>query len=125
MVSKSQVIETLAEDRAATIPIHSVAFSSFSQYIGSGSADGLVKIWNLKTRSLQVKSRSHDDLVHSVAWNNNDTLLASGSMSGIIALHSLDKQSPIGKLGVKSHVFLFKNYFILGSKAVKILEHKT
>ena len=97
-------METLAEDHAATIPIHSVSFSSNSLHIGSGSADGVVKVWNLKTRALQVKSQSHNELVHSVAWNNNDSILASGSANGLIALHKTDKQLPVGSLSSISHV---------------------
>jgi len=108
LVSKSQVIETLSEEHSPTIPIHGVAFSSNSLYIGAGSADGVVKIWNLKTRAIQVKSSSHNELVYSVAWNLNDTMLASGSMNGLIALHTTEKQLPIGTLSSVNHVFLTK-----------------
>lgn len=104
LLSKGQVIETLAEEHGAAIPIHSLAFSSDSLYIGTGSADGMVKVWNLKSRGLQVKSQSHSELVYSVAWNSNDTVLASGSMNGLIALHNTDKQMPVGNLTSVPHV---------------------
>ncbi len=107
LLSKAQVIETLTEEHSATIPIHSVSFSSNSLYIGSGAADGTVKIWNLKTRALQVKSQSHSELVYSVAWNSNDSILASGSMNGMIALHTTEKQLPIGTLTSVPHVKSF------------------
>jgi len=104
LLAKGQVIETLEEDHGATIPIHSINFSSDSLYVGSGSADGMVKIWNLKNRSLQIKSQSHSELVYSVAWNLNDAILASGSMNGLIALHTPEKQLPIGNLTSVPHV---------------------
>lgn len=104
ILSKSQVVESLAEERAASIPVHSVCFSANSQYIGAGSADGFVKIWNLKTHSLDLKSYSHEDSVYSVAWNISDTLLASGCMSGGIALHAINKSTPVANLGYKQHV---------------------
>ena len=103
-VPKAQVIETLCEDSSASIPIYSNAFSSYSQYIATGSADGMVKIWDLKNRSLQVKSPSHSELVYSVAWNINDSILASGSMNGLIALHTTEKQLPIAILNSVTHV---------------------
>lgn len=120
-VPKAQVIETLAEDQSA-IPIYSAAFSSFSQYIAAGSADGMVKVWNLKSRSLQVKSHSHNELVYSVVWNLNDSVLASGSMNGQIALHTIDKQSSISTLNSISHVrFVLE----LGNTTIALLTFQT
>ena len=103
LLSKGQVIETLSEEKGAAIPIHSLAFSSDSLYIGAGSADGMVKIWNIKNRSPQIKSQSHSELVYSVAWSYDDSMLASGSMNGLIALHTVEKQLPIGNLTSVPH----------------------
>jgi WD40 repeat protein len=103
-IPKAQVIETLIENQSMSIPIYSTAFSSYSQFVGTGSGDGVVRIWDLKTRSVKVKSHSHNELVCSVAWNLNDSILASGSMDGLVSLHSTDKQTPLATLNSVSHV---------------------
>jgi len=116
-IPKSQVIETLSENQSSPIPVYSTAFSSYSQYMGTGSGNGMVKIWDLKMRSLKVKSYSHDGPVCSVAWNLNDTVLASGSMDGIIALHSTEKQLPLATLDSVSHVKIMMR---LGHKTITL-----
>ncbi|KAG8958916.1 hypothetical protein FRC03_008700 [Tulasnella sp. 419] len=59
--------------------VTSVALSSDSTHIVSGSWDKSVCIWDAATGSLVKKLEGHDDFVTSVAWSHDSSLVVSGS----------------------------------------------
>jgi WD40 repeat protein len=43
----------------------------------SGSSDGFISIWDLKSNSLQSSNSSHRDIVTSIKWISNDKMISS------------------------------------------------
>jgi WD40 repeat protein len=74
--------------------VRSVAFSSDSETLISGSDDRTVKLWNVRTgeclkrlEDLTLKEQeAHKDWVRSVAFSPQGNILASGSKDGTIKL---------------------------------------
>ncbi|KAJ8261980.1 hypothetical protein GJAV_G00160710 [Gymnothorax javanicus] len=66
-----------------------VSLSSTSQFVVSGGLDGMVYIWDLKSKKLHRALQDHKEEVTCVSFNGNDSYIASGSTSGDIILHSV------------------------------------
>ena len=67
--------------------ISSVAFSSDSKLLASGSDDKTIKLWDIATGDCQHTMKDHSDIVWSVAFSlTDDNLLASGSSDSTIKL---------------------------------------
>lgn len=49
------------------------------QRFASGSGDGVVKVWDLTSRSEVWQTRAHENLVKSVCWTPNQKLLSCGT----------------------------------------------
>lgn len=86
--------------------------------MASGGGDSLIKIWDLKKRTLLSKYKSHFGGITSVNWHINDQILASSSIVGDIVLHNTTNGLPIANFtqklsnGVKIVKFspFIKNY---------------
>ena len=63
-----------------------VAFSHNNRYIVSGDRDGVVNIWDVKTRAMRRTFRDHVHPVSCCAFNFNDKIVASSSDHGEIIL---------------------------------------
>ena len=63
-----------------------VAFSHNNRYIVSGDRDGLVKIWDVKTRAMRRAFCDHAHPVSCCAFNFDDKIVASSSDHGEIIL---------------------------------------
>lgn len=66
-----------------------VAFNSLSRYILGGGPDGIIHIWDLKSKKLKKSYRDHKGPITAVQFNWNDTDIASGSESGEIILYNV------------------------------------
>ena len=64
----------------------SVAFSSDSKYIVSGSWDKTIKLWDAKNRQLIRTYKGHKETIVSVAFSPNDKYIVSGSWDKTIKL---------------------------------------
>ncbi|KAG5637284.1 hypothetical protein H0H81_005079 [Sphagnurus paluster] len=59
--------------------IYSVAFSQDGSQVVSGSADQIVRIWNVTTGKAEAELMGHTDSVRSVAFSQNGSQVASAS----------------------------------------------
>ena len=66
--------------------VQSVAFSSDSQVLASGSDDKTIKLWDPATGTLKHTLEGHSDSVRSVAFSSDGQVLASGSDDETIKL---------------------------------------
>ena len=67
-------------------PVLSVAFSSDSKILASGSEDETIKLWDVATGKERATLRGHAIGIYSVAFSPNGNLLASGSHDATIKL---------------------------------------
>ncbi|MBN1851792.1 MAG: protein kinase [Pirellulales bacterium] len=66
--------------------IRAIAFSPDSNTIAAGGLDKLVRLWDVKTRTLKKTLSGHEDRVFSVAFSPDGETVASGSDHGTINL---------------------------------------
>jgi WD40 repeat protein len=84
----------------------SVAVSPDGKWIASGSADKMVKIWDLQTGKIQATLRGHTDIVKSVAITPDGKQILSGSADSAILLWDLVTHKKAAKLiGHRSAVY--------------------
>ncbi|MBD2577974.1 DnaJ domain-containing protein [Oscillatoria sp. FACHB-1406] len=71
-------------------PLYSLAFSANGQFLVSGSADGMIKLWDLKSRSpirsFGGRSSGHTDKVTAIALTPDNRALISGSADKTVKL---------------------------------------
>jgi len=70
--------------------VYSVAISSDSKYIVSGSSDDTIKIWNLNTGKLIKTLKGHIGSVNSVAITKDNKYIVSGSSDNTIKIWNLN-----------------------------------
>ena len=74
-------------------------FSSKSKYIAAGAANGLVKIWDMKShRDVYRKLKGSTGAITSVTWMNGEDIVVSGSTNGEIYLHKVNTGAVIDSL---------------------------
>jgi len=59
--------------------VDAVAWSPNSQFIASGSWDGIVQVWDAHTGAIVTTYKGHRDAVSALAWSPNGQYIASGS----------------------------------------------
>ena len=97
--------------QSKTIPISGgVKFSKHSEFLATGLADGIVKLWDLKRR-IQLRtfrSNTPQTLLHSqvntvtsqvtaVSFNKENSLLAASNAKGCISLYPMQDLIEQGK----------------------------
>lgn len=63
-----------------------VSFSADSRLLVSGSADSTLKLWNLKTKKLEIDLPGHADEVYAVDWSTDGLRVASGGKDKVLRL---------------------------------------
>ena len=71
---------------AQTDRVTSVTFSPNGTTLASGSRDGTIRLWDVKTRTLRSTLTAHTDTVLCVVFSADGTSLASGSKDNTICL---------------------------------------
>ncbi|XP_071737798.1 uncharacterized protein [Rutidosis leptorrhynchoides] len=77
--------------------VHSLAVSSTSGYLYTGSGDKSIKAWSLNDYSLSYTMNGHKSVVSTLAVCNE--VLYSGSWDGTVRLWCLSDHSPLAVLG--------------------------
>ncbi|CAD8181903.1 unnamed protein product [Paramecium octaurelia] len=82
--------------------VQSVCFSPDGTTLASGSYDGSIRFWDVKTGQQKAKLDGHDDnqspFVYQICFSPDGTTLASGSQDSSITLWDVKTCSQIGKL---------------------------
>lgn len=89
VLSHSQKGENLLNLEYNGKPIQAIAFTSNSQFLASGGQDTMVRIWDLKRKTVQSQLKGHYSAINSLAWNPLDSLVASAGNVGDIIIHDV------------------------------------
>ncbi|CAD8084333.1 unnamed protein product [Paramecium sonneborni] len=103
--------------------INAISFTSNSQYLASGGHDSIVRVWDLKKKTIQSQLKGHYSQINSLHWNSSDTLIASASNVGDILVHDVSTQIAVSTFnlkgsktpGFKAVKFMSKNLLCSGS----------
>jgi len=77
-----------------TAPVWATAFSPDSHELASGSIDGSIKLWDMRTGSFAGALQGQTSPVRSLAFSSDGMVLAAGSDDGVIRLWNVG--SPAG-----------------------------
>ena len=78
--------------------VYSVAFSPDGSILASASADGTVKLWDVRTKTTIATLEEHTGRVYSVAFSPDGKMLASGSHDLTVKLWDVSKRTNIATL---------------------------
>ncbi|CAK68049.1 unnamed protein product (macronuclear) [Paramecium tetraurelia] len=103
--------------------INAISFTSNSQYLASGGHDSIVRVWDLKKKTIQSHLKGHYSQINSLHWNSANTLIASASNVGDILVHDVSTQIAVSTFnlkgsktpGFKAVKFMSKNLLCSGS----------
>eukprot|EP01117_Protostelium_nocturnum_P014993 TRINITY_DN5769_c0_g1_i1.p1 TRINITY_DN5769_c0_g1~~TRINITY_DN5769_c0_g1_i1.p1 ORF type:complete len:674 (-),score=257.52 TRINITY_DN5769_c0_g1_i1:830-2851(-) len=83
------LVQMLSAPAGQQTQVHSLSFSGGSRYLCYGSNDSLIRIWDLKKKSMVKSLKGHDGTVTCVRFSGSDSHIASTSSSGIVLVHSV------------------------------------
>jgi WD40 repeat protein len=78
--------------------IYSVDFSADGSLVGAGSADGTIRLWNMRDAQLLHTLLGHSAAVQSIAFSPTEDLLASGSDDATIRTWTVTDGKPVDTL---------------------------
>ena len=81
-----------------TNSVHDLAFKPRSYVLASGSIDGTIRIWNMRSERHVRTLRGHRSEIFSVAWSPNGRTLASASRDGTVRLWNPDNGANLSTL---------------------------
>jgi WD40 repeat protein len=72
-----------------TLPVQDVAFSPDGKWLAAGGTDGMLRLWNTSTWTLDQALLGHTARIDSLAWAPDSTRLVTGSWDGTCRFWSL------------------------------------
>ncbi|HEU0185343.1 MAG TPA: WD40 repeat domain-containing protein, partial [Blastocatellia bacterium] len=78
--------------------VNSVAFSPDGRTLATGSADGMVTLWDVSSRQPLAPLRGHENGVNSIAFSPDGRTLASGSYDNTVRLWDVSTRQPLATL---------------------------
>jgi WD40 repeat protein len=109
-------------DPAASGHIGAVtAIAANESVLASGGEDGIVRIWDLRLRTLTYQQRGHTGWIYAVAISPNGKVIASAGDDGTIRLWNLATGEPTGviighKRRIRSLVFTADGRLVSGAE---------
>ena len=77
---------------------NAVAFSPDDSLIATGHADGVIRLWDVKSGQLKLKLVGHGRNVSEIAFVPDGRTLLSASSDGTVRVWSTESQSNLGSL---------------------------
>lgn len=119
-------------DEKSPVGLHCIEFHPDGLIFGTGAADSVVKIWDLKNQSQAAMFQGHTAAVRSIAFSENGYYLATGSEDGEVKLWDLRKLKNLKtfvneeKQPINSLSFDMTGTFLgIGGQKVQVLHVKT
>lgn len=79
-------------------PVNCLVMTSDERQVISGSADCLIKIWDLEKRSEMFTLEGHQSSITALALSSNDQVLISGDAYGTLKIWNLTEQQEVASL---------------------------
>jgi WD40 repeat protein len=98
--SDTQIGEDWRDNGAKKTGVNSIALSPNGKTVVSGSEDGKVRLWDVKTGKVIQRWTGHSDSVTSVCWNADGDRVVSGSTDGTARVWNIKTGETI--LGIKT-----------------------
>jgi WD40 repeat protein len=83
---------------AGSSPAHDIAFSPDGRTLAVGSTDFVVRMFDVRTRTLTAVLNEHTDVVNGVAFSPGGQTLASASGDDYTLLWTLDPRAAVRRL---------------------------
>lgn len=92
-------------DAAHSDTVLSVSFSPDGKVLASGSADRMIKLWDVESGALLKTLEGHTHHVNAIAWKVNQRELATGSADATVKIWDIDSGQATRTIsGLKSEV---------------------
>ncbi|CAN5548774.1 hypothetical protein BH23BAC1_BH23BAC1_11790 [soil metagenome] len=72
------------------VRFHSIAFSNDGKYIAAGDEDGVLRIWDITNRKLQISLNGHNSIIRKIKFSSDDKMIASSGFDGKVILWFMD-----------------------------------
>ncbi|CAI5444205.1 unnamed protein product [Caenorhabditis angaria] len=131
-IHTGKTLTKVAVEKDSNIAIHCIEFHPDGLIFGTGTADAVVKIWDLKSQSNAANFPGHNSSVRSIAFSENGYYLATGSDDGEVKLWDLRKlknlktlateqKQPINELSFD----MTGTFLAIGGQNVQVIHVKT
>lgn len=102
-ISDGSLVQSI--DAAHGDTVLDVSFSPDGRILASGSADRMIKLWDVESGALLKTLEGHTHHVNAIAWNVNRHELATGSADATVKIWDIDSgQATKTMSGLKSEV---------------------